>query len=59
MDKQQVKDFIALVQQMRETQKLYFETRDRDVLSQSKSYEREVDRELKRMATQQPTLFPI
>lgn len=41
-------EFRDLVRRMREAQTEYFQTRDRDVLSISKSLERQVDAELER-----------
>ena len=39
-------DFIKLVKEMRETQKLYFKTRNAEVLVESKRLEREVDKKI-------------
>ena len=36
-------EFVLMVQKMRELQKTYFKTRDKDVLRQSKDIERKVD----------------
>ena len=36
-------EFILMVQKMRELQKTYFKTRDKDVLQQSKDMEKKVD----------------
>ena len=47
--------FVDLVRQMRETQKLYFETRDREILDRSKNLERRVDRAI--LAIESPDLF--
>lgn len=43
------REFFDLVREMRETQKGYFLTHSRDLLSKSKSLEREVDREIARV----------
>lgn len=43
------RDFFNLVREMREAQKGYFLTRSGDLLSKSKSLEREVDREIARV----------
>ena len=40
-------DFYELVKQMRETQKLYFKTRDANVLNESRRLEKEVDKAIK------------
>lgn len=37
------REFVELVQQMRDKQKLYFKTRSSDVLLESKALERQVD----------------
>lgn len=47
--------FVSLVRQMRETQRTYFDTRDRELLDRSKSLERQVDRALLEM--DQPAVF--
>lgn len=47
-------DFRALVKRMRAEQKLYFRTRDRNVLEASKAAERAVDAEI---ANDGPDLF--
>lgn len=41
--------FFSLVREMRETQRSYFLTRSKDLLSKSKELEREVDREIARV----------
>lgn len=56
-------EFITLVSRMRESQKLYFRTRSKDVLLQSKELEKQVDEELARIKAfmnppaYQPSLF--
>lgn len=50
-------EFAELVGQMRAAQRLYFRTRDLNVLERSKDLERQVDAELKRMADTQARLF--
>ena len=55
MNEQDLKEFVLLVQEMRSAQKEYFATRDRDVLNQSKTLERQVDKALDDMAA--PGLF--
>lgn len=45
------RDFFNLVREMRETQKGYFLTHSRDLLSKSKLLESEVDREISRVDT--------
>lgn len=47
--------FVDLVRQMRQTQRTYFDTRDRELLDRSKSLERQVDRALLEM--EQPEVF--
>lgn len=47
--------FVELVEQMREAQKAYFRTRDREVLHQYKQLERLVDYHLEQQTT--PGLF--
>lgn len=55
-----MKDFVDLVAQMREKQKFYFKTRDRQVMLDSKRLESEVDKMLEkfRMAEDQLPLYP-
>ena len=48
-------EFVALVREMRQAQKEYFKTRDRDVLNRSKSLERQVDKAIEAMNA--PGLF--
>lgn len=43
------KEFFYMVAQMREAQKAYFETRDRNVFRQCRALENDVDREIKRV----------
>lgn len=43
------KDFFDLVVKMRQAQRKYFKTREKDWLIASKQYEREVDAEIKRI----------
>ena len=43
------KSFFDLVEKMRDAQKLYFRTRDKDVLSAAKNYEKQIDAEIKRV----------
>lgn len=43
------REFFTLVREMRETQRSYFLTRSKDLLSKSKELEREVDREIARV----------
>lgn len=43
------REFFNLVREMRETQRSYFLTRSKDLLSKSKELEREVDREIARV----------
>lgn len=50
-----VTDFEKLVLEMRNLQKAYFKTRDRDILEQSKATERKVDAYLKQKTD--PSLF--
>ena len=53
-----MKDFITTVKAMREAQKEYFRTRDRQVLQRSKELERKVDTcILQRVINQQTSLF--
>ena len=53
-----MKDFITTVKAMREAQKEYFRTRDRQVLQRSKELERKVDTYiLQRVINQQTSLF--
>jgi hypothetical protein len=46
-------EFIALVAQARSTQKIYFRTRDKSILEQSKALERRIDVELSRIEQQE------
>jgi hypothetical protein len=46
-------EFIALVAQARSTQKIYFRTRDKSILEQSKSLERRIDAEISRIEQQE------
>lgn len=50
-------DFAYLVAAMREAQRDYFETRDRESLSRSKELERRVDQECQRIKSDQKELF--
>lgn len=51
-------EFIELVREMRKTQREYFRTRDKNVLSRSKELERKVDAYLaQQVINQQTTLF--
>ena len=51
-------EFIELVRQMREAQKEYFRTRDKNVLQRSKELERKVDTYIsQRVINQQTSLF--
>lgn len=43
------KEFFYLVAEMRQTQKDYFKTRDKEVLVKSKELEKRVDEEIKRV----------
>ena len=43
------REFFSLVREMRETQRSYFLTRSKDLLSKSKELERDVDREIARV----------
>lgn len=52
-----MKEFIALVLEMRAAQKEYFKTRSKDVLNRSKELERKVDAELQNINDKQQTLF--
>jgi hypothetical protein len=51
-----MKEFIALVSEMRAAQRAYFRTRSKDALNRSKELERKVDAEINSYNTQQ-TLF--
>ena len=54
-----MKEFIELVREMRNAQKEYFKTRDKNVLQRSKELEREVDSFLAQLViNQQTSLFP-
>lgn len=51
-------EFIELVREMRNAQKEYFKTRDKNILLKSKELERKVDSFLtQRVINQQTTLF--
>jgi hypothetical protein len=52
-----LKQFAALVAEMRRTQKEYFSTRDHDVLGESKRLERQVDLALIEISQPQQGLF--
>lgn len=53
-----MKDFMKLVEDMRNAQKEYFRTRSRDVLEKSKQLERQVDAEIEKAKQgNQQTLF--
>lgn len=52
-----LKDFAALVAEMRAAQREYFKTRSGDILERSKQLEKQVDRELKEFNDHQPKLF--
>lgn len=43
------KSFFYLVAEMRETQKMYFETKDRKIFMAARALENEVDREIRRV----------
>lgn len=43
---EKISDFTCLVRDMRETQKLYFHTRDKSDLEKAKALEKKVDEEL-------------
>lgn len=43
------KEFFYLVAEMRETQKAYFETKDRRVFMAARALENDVDREIRRV----------
>lgn len=49
--------FVLLVEQMRDAQVAYFQTRDKTVLSRSKSLERQVDKAIKESKSPQQTLL--
>ncbi|MDQ3224793.1 MAG: hypothetical protein M3Q75_15170 [Gemmatimonadota bacterium] len=49
--------FVVLVARMRDLQRNYFKTRNPALLTESKKLEREVDRAVKEMTNDQPTLF--
>lgn len=51
--------FLSLVKRMRESQKMYFKTRDRAVLDESKRLEKEVDRRIGEAMYGQPKLFEV
>lgn len=54
-----MKGFIELVREMRNAQKEYFKTRDKNVLQRSKELERKVDSFLAQLViNQQTSLFP-
>ena len=50
-------EFIALVKNMRATQKEYFSTRSNTVLQQSKELERKVDKTIQDYENKQENLF--
>lgn len=43
------KEFFYLVAEMRETQKMYFETKDRKIFMAARALENQVDREIRRV----------
>ena len=49
--------FIDLVAEMRQAQKEYFKTRDRNILSKSKQLEAQVDAEINKVNSKQLNLF--
>ena len=54
-----MKEFIELVREMRNAQKEYFRTRDKNVLQRSKELERKVDSFLAQLViNKQTSLFP-
>lgn len=53
IDLRLIPEFIQAVSTMRDRQKQYFKTRDKEVLVQSKSAEHEVDSLLRRIAAAQ------
>lgn len=55
MTEADLRAFFALVAEMRQAQKDYFATRDREVLNRSKSLERQVDKQIE--SINQPGLF--
>lgn len=50
-------EFETLVLKMRETQKLYFKTRDGSILKESKTLERSVDAMLAQLVPKEPVLI--
>lgn len=50
-------EFVKTVREMRNAQKEYFKTRDKEVLAKSKELERKVDRMLSSMFSDTPNLF--
>lgn len=52
-----MKEFIALVSEMRAAQRAYFRTRSNDALNRSKELERKVDAKLQSINNTQQILF--
>lgn len=52
-----LKEFAALVAEMRDAQREYFRTRSGEVLERSKKLEKQVDHALKDINNNQPRLF--
>ena len=52
MGKSLMNDFMALVKEMRQAQKSYFQTRNRDWLDKSKELERQVDKAIREQGQQ-------
>ena len=48
METDKMEEFVRLVEEMRQTQKLYFRTRDANVLNKSRELERKVDAAIKK-----------
>ncbi len=53
MTKTEYNRMVGLVRKMREAQKRYFQSRDRNALVESKSLEKQVDEQLEKIAQEQ------
>ncbi len=53
----QMRDFVRVVADMRQCQRRYFQTRDRDVLQEAKRLEREVDALVERFRAEPKDTF--
>ncbi len=52
-----INQFADLVESMRQAQKIYFKTKNRDVLEKCKKLEKEVDAEILKIQDSKNTLF--